>query len=152
MKKTKTHTVDSKVRTCWQVISRMYNIQAMQFQEGATLAMVHFILNIDSKEGAYASEIAPRLGMEGSSLSRIIQTLENEKFITKQSDSKDKRKVKLMLTDIGREHKEIAKDNVRTFNKLVEEKIGTRRKEEFFETLDIITDLAEEQLQKIKKT
>ena len=114
--------------------------------------MVHFILNIDSTEGAYASDIAPRLGMEGSSLSRIIQTLENEQFIIKISDSRDKRKVKLMLTDRGREHKELAKDNVRAFNRIVEEKIGSKRKDEFFEVLDIITDLAENQLKKVKES
>lgn len=126
----------------------MYNAQAHQY--GATIAIVHFVLNIDSKEGAYASEIAPRLGMEGSSLSRIIHTLESEGFITKESDKKDKRKVKLLLTERGKEHKEIAKNNVRMFNQMVEERIGKKRKDEFFETLDIITEMAEIKLKKLK--
>lgn len=151
MKKQITHTIDSKVRACWQGISRMYNTQAMQFKDGATLSVVQFVLNIDSDEGAYASEIAPRLGMEGSSLSRIIQTLESEKFIVKESDIKDKRKVRLMLTKKGKEHKELAKDNVRYFNQLVEDRIGKDKKDEFFKTLDIITGIAEDRLKEIKE-
>ncbi len=149
MEKKHTETVDSKLRTSWQMISRMYNVQAGQY--GATMAIVHFLLNIDSKDGSYASDIAPRLGMEGSSLSRIIQTLENEKLITRKSDSTDKRKVRLILTDKGKQHKELAKNHVREFNMLLEEKIGKKRIEEFFKTISEITQITEERHKQLKQ-
>ena len=142
MAKKITETVDSKVRTSWQVLSRMYNAQASQY--GATMAIVHFLLNIDSNEGSYASDIAPRLGMEGSSLSRIIQTLENEKLIIRKSDNTDKRKVRLVLTEKGKQYKELAKSHVREFNMLLEEKIGKKRIEDFYKTITEITNIAEE--------
>jgi MarR family transcriptional regulator, organic hydroperoxide resistance regulator len=142
MAKKITETVDSKVRTSWQVLSRMYNAQASQY--GATMAIVHFLLNIDSHEGSYASDIAPRLGMEGSSLSRIIQTLENEKLIIRKSDNTDKRKVRLVLTEKGKQYKELAKSHVREFNMLLEEKIGKKRIEDFYKTITEITNIAEE--------
>src|SRR4249919_3825074 len=99
MAKKHTETVDSKLKTSWQIISRMYNAEATQY--GGSIAIGHFLLNIDSHEGAYASDIAPRLGMESTFLSRIISTLEKEKLIVRKSDKEDKRKVKITLTQKG---------------------------------------------------
>ena len=82
MSKQHTETIDSKLKTSWQIISRMYNAEAAQY--GGSIAIGHFLLNIDSEEGAYASDIAPRLGMESTSLSRIINTLEKEKLIIRK--------------------------------------------------------------------
>lgn len=143
MEKKHADTVDSKLKNGWQIISRMYNAEAMQY--GGTIAMGYFLLNIDSKEGSFASDIAPKLGMETTSLSRITKTLEKEGLIIRKADNEDKRKVKLLLTEKGRENKELAKNIVRKFNSLVEEKIGKERIETFFNTIDEITQLAEQQ-------
>jgi len=143
MAKKHTETIDSKIKTSWQIISRMYNAEAAQY--GGSIAIGHFLLNIDSDEGAYASEIAPMLGMESTSLSRIIKTLEEEKMIIRKSDKTDKRKVKIILTQKGRENKELAKNIVRNFNTLIENKIGKQRIEEFIKTISEISQLAEEQ-------
>lgn len=97
MEKKYTETVDSKLKAAWQLISRMYNAEAVKY--GGTIAIGHFLLNIDSHEGSYASDIAPLLGMENTSLSRIISTLEKEKLIIRKSDKEDKRKVKILLTE-----------------------------------------------------
>ena len=148
MEKKHADTVDSKLKNGWQTISRMYNAEAMQY--GGTISMGYFLLNIDSKEGSFASDIAPKLGMETTSLSRITKTLEKEGLIIRKTDSTDKRKVKLLLTEKGRETKELAKNIVRKFNILVEEKIGKERIEFFFNTIDEITQLAEQQ-HKLKK-
>ena len=149
MEKKHKETVDSKLKNSWQIISRMYNAEAMQY--GGTISLGYFLLNIDSKEGAYASDIAPKLGMETTSLSRIIKTIENEGLIIKKADTDDKRKVKLLLTERGKENKELAKNIVRKFNTLIEEKIGKERIEDFFRTIDEITLLAEQRykLQKL---
>ncbi len=142
MGKKHTETIDSKLKNGWQIISRMYNAEAQQ--HGGTISMGYFLLNIDSDEGSYASDIAPKLGMESTSLSRIIKTLESEKLIIKKTDTSDKRKVKLLLTEKGRENKELAKNIVRRFNGFITEKIGKERMEDFFKTITEITQLAEE--------
>lgn len=144
MGKKHTETVDSKLKTAWQVVSRMYNAEAV-LHDG-TIAMSHFLLNIDSHEGSFASDIAPRLGMESTSLSRIIQSLEEKKLIQRIPDKTDKRKIKIVLTAKGREQKELAKNIVRNFNQMVEQKIGKEKVQEFFRTIDKITELAEERL------
>src|ERR1700752_661105 len=129
-KKKYTETVDSKLKTAWQVVSRMYNAEAIM--HNGTFAMAHFLLNVDSQEGSYASDIAPQFGMESTSLSRIIVSLEEKKLIQRIPDKMDKRKIKIKLTAKGKAQKELAKNIVRNFNHLVEVKIGKKRVEEFF--------------------
>lgn len=143
MSKEYTETIDSKLKTAWQVISRMYNAEAMK--HGGTIALAHFLLNIDSKEGSYASDIAPRLGTESTSLSRIIQSLEDKDLIMRIPDKTDGRRIKIKLTPKGKKQKQMAKTIVKGFNKLVEDKIGKDKIIEMFNTIDRITALAEEQ-------
>jgi MarR family transcriptional regulator, organic hydroperoxide resistance regulator len=149
MSKKHTETIDSKLKTAWQVVSRMYNAEAMLY--GGTIAMAHFLLSIDSKEGAYGSDIAPLLGMESTSLSRLILSLEEKKLIQRIPDKTDKRKIKIQLTAKGRSQKELAKNSVRNFNHLVEIKLGKNKMTDFFNTIDVITELAEERGKMIRQ-
>ncbi len=148
MSKKHTETVDSKLKSAWQIISRMYNAEAAQY--GGSIAIGHFLLNIDSDEGAYASDIAPKLGMESTSLSRIIKALEDEKLIIRKADKEDKRKVKIILTQKGKENKELAKKIVRNFNSEIESKIGKNKIDEFLKTVNDIISLAEEKNRTLK--
>jgi DNA-binding MarR family transcriptional regulator len=149
MEKKYTETVDSKIKTTWQLISRMYNAEAAQY--GGSIAIGHFLLNIDSKEGSFASDIAPLLGMESTSLSRIIKTLEKEKMIIRKSDKTDKRKVKIILTEKGKKNKELAKQIVRNFNSSIEDKIGKKNLSLFSKIMTDITELAEQQYRTLKQ-
>lgn len=148
MSRKHTETIDSKLKAAWQVVGRMYNAEASL--HGLTIAMGHFLLNIDSHEGSYGSDIAPLLGMESTSLSRITLSLEKKKLIQRIPDKTDKRKIKIVLTAKGKSAKELAKNVVRNFNHLVEVKIGKEKVAEFFRTIDEITALAEEKNKLIK--
>lgn len=149
MGKKYTETIDSKLKTAWQIVSRMYNTEASKYN--ATISTAHFLLNVDSHEGSYASDIAPQLGTESTSLSRIISSLEKEKLITRTSDKEDKRRIKIMLTAKGKQKKDIAKNYVRDFNQLVAQKIGKNRIEEFYKTVNEIIEVAEEKNKLQKK-
>lgn len=144
MGKQYTETIDSKLKTTWQVVSRMYNTEATS--HGGNIAMAHFLLCVDSHEGSFASDIAPMLGMESTSLSRIIQSLETKKMIVRLADKKDARKMRIVLTPEGKKQKELAKNSVRNFNTLVEQKVGKKNIEEFYKVLNAITEIAEEKI------
>lgn len=141
MAKKHTETIDSKLKTAWYLVSRMYNSEAIL--QGGSIAMAHFILNVDSEEGSYAIDIAPQLGMESTSLSRMIVSLEEKKLIQRTPDKIDKRRTKIKLTAKGKKQKELAKTIVRNFNQLAEAKIGKKRLVDFFKTIDEIIALAE---------
>lgn len=147
-KKKHTETIDSKLKTAWQVISRMYNAEAIM--HNGTFAMAHFLLNVDSQEGSFGINIAPHLGMESTSLSRLVTSLEQKKLIQRLPDKEDKRKTKIKLTAKGKAQKELAKNVVRSFNQLAEAKIGKKRLDEFFKTIDDIIELAEQRNKLIK--
>lgn len=149
MSKKHTETVDSKLKTTWQIVSRMYNAEAVLHD--LTISMGHFLLNIDSHEGSYASEIAPNMGMESTSLSRLIHSLEEKKLIQRVADNNDRRKTKIVLTTKGKAAKELSKNVVRNFNHAVELKIGKKRVTEFFKIIDEIAALAEERNKLIKQ-
>ena len=149
MGKKHTETIDSKLKSAWQIISRMYNAEAAKY--GGSIAIGHFLLNIDSHEGSYASDIAPNLGMESTSLSRIIKALEDEKMIVRENDKTDKRKVKILLTQKGKDNKELAKKVVRNFNSEIENTIGKNRIEEFIKTINEIIQFADERNKQLKQ-
>ncbi|MBI1221108.1 MAG: MarR family transcriptional regulator [Bacteroidetes bacterium] len=148
MSRKHTETVDSKLKTAWQVVSRMYNTEANL--HNLTISMGHFLLNVDSHEGSYASDIAPALGMESTSLSRLILSLEQKGLIQRIPNEDDRRRIRIVLTDKGRASKELAKNVVRNFNHAVELKIGKDRITEFFNALDDITALANERNKMLK--
>lgn len=141
MAKKHTETIDSKLKTAWHIVSRMYNSEAVL--QGGSLAMAHFILNVDSKEGSFAIDIAPQLGMESTSLSRMIVSLEEKKLIQRTPDKIDKRRTRIKLTAKGIKQKDMAKSIVKNFNQLAEAKIGKKRLADFFKTIDEIIELAE---------
>src|SRR5688500_1180406 len=148
MAKKHTETIDSKLKTAWQVVSRMYNAEAV-LHDG-TIAMAHFLLNVDRHEGSFASDIAPQLGMESTSLSRLISALEEKELITRVADKTYKRKIRIMLTIKGRAQKDLAKNIVTNFNHLAEMKLGKRNIAEFHTVVDEIIAHAEERGKLIK--
>ena len=79
-------------------------------------------MNIDREVGTPATKIAPAMGMEAHSLSRILKNLEAQGYIKRVQDLNDKRLVNVFLTDKGKEAKDVAKKVVKKFlfpNKIV---------------------------------
>jgi DNA-binding MarR family transcriptional regulator len=124
----KEETVDYPIKSAWHAISRMYNQQAAE--EGFTTAIGFVLININSKEGTPATKIAPLIGLETRSLTRMLKTMEEKGLIYKKADPIDKRSVRMFLTEEGKRKKEISVQSVMRFNELVraaltEEELGS---------------------------
>ena len=126
-------TVDYNVKVCWHAISRMYNTEAAQYDITTSIGFV--LLNIDPQEGSPATKIAPLLGLEARSLTRILKSLEEKGLIHKKGDLKDKRSVRIFLTEKGLEKREISRQTVRHFNQKVREKIPEKELKTFFKVI-----------------
>ncbi len=124
-------TVCYQFKATWHEISRMYNEEGVK--HGLTASVGYVLLNIDEKEGTPATRIGPLLGMEPTSMSRMLKSLENDQYIYRQKDPDDKRLVRIFLTPKGKEKKQIAKKVVKKFNALVRKEIDPRKLEIFFE-------------------
>lgn len=132
-------TVDYNVKVCWHAISRMYNVQAAQFD--ITTAIGFVLLNIDQQEGTPATKIAPLLGLETRSLTRILKSMEENGLIYREGDKHDKRSVRIFLTQKGLEKKELSRQTVRKFNHKVREKIPENELNTFFKVISQINQL-----------
>lgn len=131
--------VDYHIKGAWHAIARMYNQYAMQHNITTSIGFV--LLNIDSAEGTPATKIAPLMGMEARSLTRILKSMENKKLILKKRDASDGRLVRIFLTSQGREKQEVAKNTVRQFNRLIHEKIPHEKLEVFREVISRIHEI-----------
>ena len=137
----KEETVDHNLRTAWHAIARMYNQQAQKYD--ATMSMGFVLLNINTEEGTPATKIAPMMGLEARSLTRLLKSMEEKGLIYRESDKNDKRSVRILLTKEGRDKKEKARNTVLTFNESVRELVSSQKLAVFFEVLQNINQVVE---------
>ena len=137
-------TVDFNIKASWHAISRMYNQKAIKNDITTSIGFV--LLNIQSDEGTPATKIAPLLGLEARSLTRMLKTMEEKGFIYKQPDLHDKRSVRIFLTELGKQKKEISRITVKNFNNEVRSKISNEKLKIFFEVIQDINKVVEKNL------
>jgi DNA-binding MarR family transcriptional regulator len=119
----------------------MYNLKASDY--GGTMAIGYALLNID-KEGTPSTKLGPKMGMEPRSMTRMIKSLEKNGLIEKKSDKKDKRMVRLFLTDSGNELRKKSRDVVIKFNEKIFETINPKELDTSFKVLKEINLLIDE--------
>ena len=135
-------TFDFHIRKAWIQISKMYN--ELVSAQGLTTSVGMALLNIDIKEGIRSTALGPKMGMESTSLSRVLKSMESQGLIHKVSDPNDKRSVVIRLTDDGIAKRNIARRVVLDFNQSIADRIGEKRTQEFFETLEDIRVIIDE--------
>lgn len=135
---TQNKTLDYFLKTAWQSVANKYNLIASQF--GFTQAAGYILINIH-KEGTTVSQIAMSTGVKATSLSRVLNNLENLGFIYREASNTDKRSVKVFLTPLGIEKRKIAKNVVLHFNEYLESNITSEEKQVLIDTLIKINDL-----------
>lgn len=135
-------TIDHNIKTTWHAIARMYNQQANKYD--LTMSMGFVLLNIDTKEGTPATKIAPLMGLEARSLTRLLKTMEENGLILRKSVASDRRLVKIFLTKEGKQKKEKSKEVVLKFNNTVRQYVSDEKLAVFFEVLQNVNQLIDE--------
>ena len=133
----KEQTVDYNIKVTWHAIMRMYNQYGSDFDVSASTGFV--LLNIDSEEGTPATKIAPALGMEARSLTRMLKSLEEKGWIYREPDTKDGRSIRIFLTDLGKEKRELSRHAVKEFNNQVSKRVDPEELKVFFKVLKSIS-------------
>jgi DNA-binding MarR family transcriptional regulator len=132
-------TVDHNIKSAWHAISRMYNQQAGKHKITTSIGFV--LLNIHT-DGTPATKIAPLMGLEARSLTRMLKTMEEKKLIYREPDPVDKRSVRIFLTELGKTKKEVSRETVLSFNNKVREVVPESKLKIFFEVMNEINLLA----------
>jgi len=138
----KSKSIDHQLRATWQAVAKMYNEQATKHD--STMAMAFVLLNIDKVNGTPSTALGPLMGMEPTSLSRILKSMEDKELITRKKNPEDGRSVLIKLTEKGKEKRRVSKGYVYQFNDRVREKLSNKDLESFFKVTKTINKLIAE--------
>ena len=131
----KKKTIDAVLRSTWNAVSKMYNREASKFD--STMAMGFALLNIEA-EGTPSTALGPKLGMEPTSLSRLLNSMEEKKMIQRLANPSDGRSVLIFLTRYGKEKRDDSRSVVLNFNQILEEKLSDIQIKHFFEVTNCV--------------
>ncbi|PKG51371.1 MULTISPECIES: MarR family winged helix-turn-helix transcriptional regulator [Olleya] len=135
----KDKTIDYMLRTTWLAVNKMYNEEAAKF--GTTMATGFTLLSIDQEEGTPSTSLGPIMGMEATSLSRILKRMEELNLIVRKPNPNDGRGVLIYLTEFGKQKRQDAKERVLVFNDAIKNHISEEKLKHFFEVSDTINEL-----------
>lgn len=135
-------TIDYNIKVAWHAISRMYNQYGQAFDVTASTGFV--LLNIDAESGTPATKIAPMMGMEARSLTRMLKSMEEKNWIYREQDPDDGRSVRIFLTALGKEKREFSRSAVKEFNLKIRELLSEEKIKNFLEVTQTVTQLIED--------
>lgn len=136
-------TVDFFIRQNWHKLQRMYNQKSQEFN--ISISVGYILLMID-KEGTPSTQLGPKMGMEPTSLSRTLKSMEDDGLIRRELDLIDKRKVFIYLTEKGIEKRKISRDVVLDFDDRLIAKIPKTKLKAYFEVMKTVEDFIEKEL------
>lgn len=138
----KEKTIDYTLRATWQAVARMYNDEASNY--GATMATGFTLLSIDKEGGTPSTTLGPKMGMEATSLTRTLKSMEEKGLIYRKPNPEDGRGVLIFLTEFGKEKRELSKNTVLKFNEVVKQNVSAEKLQDFMEVSEIINELISE--------
>lgn len=120
----------------------MYNEEAGK--AGSTMATGFALLSIDPEAGTPSTSLGPKMGMEATSLSRILKSMEEKGLIIRRKNPSDGRSVLIHLTEFGKEMRDYSKRVVLRFDEAVKETVSEEDLQTFTEVAHTIMDLINE--------
>lgn len=138
----KDKTIDYILRATWQAVARMYNDEASNY--GGSMATGFTLLSIDKEGGIPSTALGPKMGMEATSLTRTLKSMEEKGLIIRKKNPDDGRGVLIYLTEFGKEKRELSKNTVLKFNEVVKQNVSAEKLQSFMEVSEIICELITE--------
>ncbi len=138
----KDKTIDYILRATWQAVARMYNEEAAKY--GGTMATGFALLSIDKDQGTPSTTLGPKMGMEPTSLTRTLKSMEDKGLIYRQKNPNDGRGVLIYLTDFGKEKRELSKNTVLQFDEAIRSSIPEEKLRHFIEVTEAINEIITE--------
>jgi DNA-binding MarR family transcriptional regulator len=84
------------------------------------------------------------MGMEPTSLSRTLKSMEDQGWIRREITSLDKRKVLIFLTNEGLKKRNIVRDFLVDFNEKISQRISQKELHGFFKTMQVMDEIIDE--------
>lgn len=135
----KEKTIDYILRSTWMSITKMYNEEAGK--KGSSMATGFALISIDPEIGTPSTALGPKMGMEGTSLSRTLKSMEEKGLIERKPNPDDGRGVLIHLTPFGKEMRNFSKQVVLGFDEAVQKHVPEDDLRTFRRVADTITEL-----------
>ena len=129
-------TIDFHIRWAWLKIAKMYSQLAAP--HGMTQSTGFILLNIDPRDGTPSTQLGPAMGMEATSLSRTLRSMEEKGWITRKGDETDKRVTRVCLTTEGKRLRKVSRESVVTFNERILDQLSDNDWKKFQKVIQII--------------
>jgi DNA-binding MarR family transcriptional regulator len=130
------------LRATWQAVARMYNEEATKYD--ATMATGFALLSLDREDGTPSTALAPKMGMEATSLTRTLKSMEDRGLIIRKKNPNDGRGMLIYLTEFGKEKRELSRNTVLKFNESLRKNIPQEKLQHFIEVAESINELIQE--------
>ncbi|NLY96716.1 MAG: MarR family transcriptional regulator [Clostridiaceae bacterium] len=96
----------------------------------------------DDREGTLkAADLSDMLELSRPSITRILNTLENRGYITRSIDPKDRRSIRMELTDAGNEAFDLANRRIADTAERIAESLGEDDTDKLTELLDKLAEV-----------
>lgn len=138
----KEKTIDYLLRSTWMHVYKMYSEQANK--KGSTMATGFALISLSAEKGTPSTSLGPKMGIEATSVSRTLKSMEKRGLIERRANPEDGRSVLIFLTPYGKEMREYSKSIVQTFDNTVKNNISESDLETFIKVAQTIIDLINE--------
>ena len=135
----KEKTIDYVLRTTWLAVTKMYNEEASK--KGSTMATGFALISIDPEDGTPSTALGPKMGMEATSLSRTLKSMEKKGLIVRKPNPQDGRGVIIHLTSFGIEMRNFSKEVVLGFDEVVQKNVPQEDLKTFKRVAETISEL-----------
>ena len=120
-------------------VTKMYNEEAGK--KGSTMATGFALISIDPDEGTPSTSLGPKMGIEATSLSRTLKSMEEKGLIVRKPNPLDGRGVLIHLTPFGVEMREFSKRVVIGFDEAVNKAVDSEDLKAFKKVTNTILEL-----------
>ena len=135
----KEKTIDYLLRSTWMSVTKLYNEEAGK--KGSTMATGFTLISIDPEKGTPSTSLGPKMGIEATSLSRTLNTMEEKGLIFRKPNPLDGRGVLIYLTPFGLEMREYSKQVVIGFDEAVNKAVKPEDLKAFKRVTNTILEL-----------
>ena len=140
-------TFDYQIKSTWHLLSKMYNLLAMKHDISQIIGYV--LINIE-KEGTQVAKLASLLGVEPTSLSRLLKSMEQKALIERRTCKDDRRVMRVFLTPEGVKKRKKASEIILRFNDKLAQHLSMPEKDNFLKIFKHVKELIQEEIDKIQ--
>ena len=105
----------------------------------------------DGEDGAYVSGMSAQMRVSAPAVSRLLKGMEGKDYIARQADAKDRRNIRVYITEAGRVKREECREILRNYTERVIDRMGKDNMLQLLSLFNQMLGVMEDELKKTEK-